>query len=175
MGATCGARRGAVHALAMFGLLAGGAAQAQVRCASPADQAAFEVGALKSEMIVLAETCPNADKTYNAFIERYRPELTSEDRVVNAWFKKTFGKVAQREYDSYITNLINGQSQIGLRQGSNFCPRSEVIFSEAMALPDATVLAQYAAGKDLVPAELGSCTVPPPLPAATKSRPKKGR
>ena len=174
MRATGGAGRRAVHVIAAAGMLAGGAAQAQVRCPSAADQAAFEVGALKSEMIVLAETCPNADKTYNAFIERYRPELTSEDRVVNAWFKKTFGKVAQREYDSYITNLINGQSQVGLRQGSNFCPRSSVIFSEAMALPDAAVLAQYAAGKDLVPAELGSCTVPPPLPAA-KSRPKKGR
>ena len=167
------AGRAALHVMAAAGLLASSAAQAQVRCASATDQAAFDVGALKSEMIVLAETCPAADKTYNAFIERYRPELTSEDRVVNAWFKRAFGKAAQREYDSYITNLINGQSQLGLRQGSNFCPRSEVIFAEAMALPDATVLAEYAAGKDLVPAELGSCTTPPPLPTA-KGR-AKGR
>ncbi len=155
-------------------MLAANAAQAQVRCASASDQAAFDVGALKSEMIVLAETCPEANTTYNAFVERYRPELLNEDRVVNAWFKRVFGKTAQREYDSYITNLINGQSQIGLKQGSNFCPRSQVIFTEAMALPDATVLAQYAAGKDLVPAELGSCTAPPPLPAA-KTRAKKAR
>lgn len=165
--------RGVLHGLAVAGLLAGGAAQAQVRCPSATDQAAFEVGALKSEMIVLAETCQDADKTYNAFVERYRPELTNEDRVVNAWFKRSFGKAAQREYDSYITNLINGQSQLGLRQGSNFCPRSQVIFAEALALPDAGVLAQYAAGKDLVPAELGSCTAPPPPPSAKGARPKK--
>lgn len=144
---------------------------AQARCPSASDQAAFEVGALKSQMIVLAESCTDADKSYNAFIERYRPELTSQDRVVNAWFKKVYGKAAQREYDSYITNLINSQSQNGLKQGTTFCPRTRILFSEAMALPSATVLAQYAAGKDLVPSDLGSCVAPPaPLPRVPEAK-----
>ena len=155
--------------LACLGLLAAGNAQAQLRCNSTSDQSAFEVGALKSELSVLAVGCSNED-AYNSFIERYRGELVREDGVVNAWFKRTYGKAAQKEYDSYITLLANEQGQEGLHQGSDFCPRNTLVFKEVMSLPSSEVLPEYAAGKDLVPAELGSCQVPKAATAAPGKR-----
>lgn len=129
---------------------------AQTRCASPTDQSAFDVGALKSELSVLAVSCSDEDD-YNKFVERYRSELVARDGVVNAWFKRTYGRSAQPHYDAYITLLANAQSEVGLHQGVDFCPRLTPLFTEAMALPGSTVLAQYAAGKNLIPDAAGSC------------------
>lgn len=159
-----------VCALAAIGVLASGVAQAQVRCPAPDDQAAFEIGALKSEMTVLATSCPGADKDYNAFVERFRPQLLSSDAAVNAWFKRTYGRSAQRQYDAYITSLINTQSETGLKQGTNFCPRTEAVFSEVMGLRDGSSLPQYAAGKDVLPSDVGACQAPAPVVKARARR-----
>ncbi len=139
-----------------LGLLFSTAAGAQTRCASPSDQAAFDVGALKSELSVLAVSCSQEDG-YNNFVIRYRSELVAKDGVVNAWFRRQYGRAAQTRYDAYITLLANAQSDAGLHQGSDFCPRLTPLFTEVMALPSASVLAEYAAGKDVVPAAAGSC------------------
>ena len=160
----------ALHGLAVLGLLASGAAQAQVRCAMPAEQTAFEIGALKSELTVLATSCAGADKPYNAFVERYRSTLVSSDAAVNAWFKRTYGRSAQRQYDAYITSLINAQSENGLKQGTNFCPRTQAMFTEVMALPSERTLPQYAAGKDVLPADVGACQPPYTAPVAVRAR-----
>ncbi len=163
-----------LHGLAAFGLLASPAAQAQVQCASATDQAAFDVGALKSELTVLAVSC-EADKPYNAFVERFRPELVANDGVVNAWFKRTYGKSAQSRYDQYITELINQQSQVGLKQGSDFCPRSMAMFNEMGVLPDNKALVDYAAGKDLVSPAIGSCATPAAAPAGKVTAKRRKR
>ncbi len=151
-------RRFAPTLVASFGLLCANVASAQLRCPSSADQSAFEIGALKSELSVLAVGCSDED-AYNGFIERYRSELVREDGVVNAWFKHEYGRLAQKQYDSYITLLANEQGELGQHQGSDFCPRNRSVFDEVMALPSSSVLPEYAAGKDLVPPELGSCQV----------------
>ena len=167
-------RRLAPALIACVGLLCANAANAQLRCPSSADQAAFEVGALKSELSVLAVGCSEED-AYNSFILRYRSELVHEDGVVNAWFKHEYGKSAQKQYDSYITLLANEQGELGQRQGSDFCPRNKRVFDEVMALPSATVLPEYVAGKDLVPAELGSCQAPKVAAPATTRRRTSGK
>ena len=156
--------------LACLGLFAANMAHAQLRCPSSADQAAFEVGALKSELSVLAVGCSDED-AYNSFVERYRGELVREDGVVNSWFKHEYGRAAQKQYDSYITLLANEQGELGQHQGSDFCPRNRMVFDEVMALPAPAELPQYAAGKDLVPPEMGSCqTLKAAAPAPAKRR-----
>ncbi len=163
--------RNLMHGLAVLGVLASSTAQAQsqVRCVAPADQTAFEVGALKSELTVLATSCAGADKDYNAFVERFRPELMSSDAAVNGWFKRTYGRNAQRQYDGYITTLINSQSENGLHQGTNFCPRTQAMFAEVMTLRDSSALPLYAAGKDVLPADVGACESPH-APITTRAR-----
>ncbi len=136
-------------------MLTGPVFGAQARCTSAADEAAFGVGALKSELSVLAIQC-DEDQSYNRFVERTRSELIREDGVVNAWFKRSYGKAAQPRYDSYITTLANEQSISGQHEGSDLCPRMHPVFAEAMAVPVAS-LPEYAAAKNMLPNDM-ACT-----------------
>jgi hypothetical protein len=149
-------------------LLATPLAEAEEHCSAPADQSAFELEALKSELMVLATGCHD-DAQYNAFMNRYKPELAANEREFDAYFKRAYGRRAQREHDAYVTSLANAQSDVGLKQGSDFCPRNGIVFDEVMALQNQNELPAYAAGKDLIPASLGACAAPPPAPAV-KSR-----
>ena len=146
------------------GLLASPYAEA-AQCTNPADQTVFDLEGLKSELMVLATGCQGADGDYNAFVNKFKPVLGANDQAFAAYFRRAYGRNGQREQDAYITNLANAQSETGLRQGSEFCPRNAMIFHEVMALPDDRALPEYAAGKDLIPAQLGSCaTAPAPAP-----------
>ncbi len=152
------------YAAVTAGFLAAPYAQAEPQCSNPADQTVFDLAALKSQLMVLATGCHGADGDYNAFVNRYKSELGKNETEFSSYFKRSFGRKAQREQDAYVTNLANAQSQLGLRQGTDFCPRTTVLFNEVMSLRNGKDLAEYAAGKDLVPAQLGACA---PAPAAT--------
>ena len=150
-------------------MLAASAGGAQARCSSAAEQAAFDIGALKSELTVMGIAC-GLDEDYNAFVVRDRAELVRADAVVNGWFKRTFGRTAQSRYDSYITLLANEQSTRNQHEGSDLCPRLKPMFEETALVP-LPQLPQYAAAKDLFPLDM-ACEVsasPGPAPAAGHS------
>ncbi len=137
-----------------------------VRAAPPcSEQPVFDVEALRSEMMVLATACHD-DEQYNGFIRRYQPSLMANERALDSYFKREYGRRGQAEHDSYVTSLANAQADEGLKQGTDFCPRNAVLFEEAMALEGDSELASFAAGKDLLPDSLGSCQ------AAEPARPK---
>ena len=140
-------------------LLASAAGPAQAHCTAAADESAFDVGALKSELSVLAVAC-GEDEGYNGFVTRNRTELVREDGVVNAWFKKTYGKAAQSRYDSFITSQANEQSIAGQHEGNQFCPRLKPVFTEVAAVPVAQ-LPEYAAAKNLSPVDFACVTATP--------------
>ncbi len=142
-------------------------ALAQRQCASQADQAVFEVQALRSELMVLATGCQD-DSRYNAFIHRYQPELLANDRAVDAYFKKHYGRAGQTEHDRFVTELANALSREGSQLGGDFCPRNGAIFNEVLALHGASELPAYAAGKALVPPSLEICSGPAPAAAPVK-------
>ncbi len=142
--------------LAAAGTLICQQATAQLHCMSPAERAAFDVQALRSEMMVLATGCSD-DAQYNAFITRYQPQLQANEREIDAWFKKQFGKRAQSEHDRFVTDLANAQSSAGNKLGSDFCPHNAMIFQEVMALQNAGELPPFAAGQNLVPASMDVC------------------
>jgi hypothetical protein len=126
------------------------------QCSDQSDREIFDVTALKSRLMVLATGC--GDNTqYNAFMTRFQPQLVQYDRDLEAYFRRHYGKAFQREYDAYITALANGESDVGITEGSDFCPHDALIFHEVMALQAPADLPAYAAGKDLVPPTLGSC------------------
>jgi hypothetical protein len=122
----------------------------------------------------LATGCKGSDDAYNAFVNRYKPELGANDHALAAYFKRAYGRGAQREQDAYVTNLANSQSQHGVHQGSDFCPRTSAIFREVMTLRDGKDLPEYAAGKDLIPDELGTCAAPTPARATVRSASTRG-
>jgi len=146
-----------------FGLLGSalifGQAQAADKCASQGDRETFDLAALKSEMMVLATSCHQEDR-YNAVIQRFKPELLANEKVFDAYFKRVYGRGGQSEHDAYVTSLANAQSDVGLKQGMDFCPHTDVIFDEALAVPNGKDLVQYAAAKDLIPESLGPCVGP---------------
>jgi hypothetical protein len=152
------------HLVGVLALSAVSVTQVQAAtCASPAEASVFDVAALKSMLMVMATGCSGDDTSYNAVINRYRPELVTNDAQLNEYFKKQYGpRNWQREHDAYITSLANAQADAGLKLGSDMCPRDAALFKEVMALRGPQDLSDYAAAKDLVPTSLGACVAPEP-------------
>ncbi len=136
---------------------------AQRQCASLTEQSAFEVQALRSELMVLATGCHNDDQ-YNAFIRRFQSDLQANERLITAYFQHRYGRAGQTEHDRFVTELANAMSRQGSDLGGDFCPRNGLIFNEVLALDTPAELADFAAGKNLVPATIEICT-----PVATSS------
>ena len=162
------ARRG-LAALLAFSMLGG---PAWGRCARDEDQAAFDITALKTELMLLAVSpeC-RQENQYNAFINRFRPQLIEADRLVVGWYRANFGtgRALNMKMESFVTELANLRSRAAQPVGSDFCARSGLLFNEIAALPGGAELAAYASGKNLVPAELPACE-PPPAPPARRTR-----
>lgn len=147
--------------LVAAGLLTSHVAAAQT-CARAPDHLAFDVAGLKSQLMVTALTCNEQDK-YNAFVTKYRPDLVAQDKNLNGYFTRAHGRRAKTQFDDYITQLANSQSQNGLRRGTLFCEENIGIFDEVMALKSGAELSDFAAGKTLSqPVTLTTCTTPEP-------------
>jgi hypothetical protein len=129
---------------------------AERQCASLADQSAFEVQALRSELMVLATGCHNDDQ-YNAFIRRFQSDLQANERLITAYFQHRYGRAGQTEHDRFVTELANAMSRQGSDLGGDFCPRNGLIFNEVLALDTPAELTDFAAGKNLVPATIEIC------------------
>ena len=117
-----------VSALAALTLLSTQPVLAQRQCSSVSDQSAFEVQALRSELMVLATGCHD-DERYNAFIRRYQADLQANERAINAYFQHRYGRAAQAEHDRFVTDLANAISRQGSDLGGDFCPRNGLIFN----------------------------------------------
>jgi hypothetical protein len=158
--------------LAAAGTLVCQQAAAEMQCLPPAEKEAIEIQALRSEMMVLATGCQD-DSQYNSFMERYKPVLQANERDIDAWFKRKYGRRAQTEHDRFVTELANAQSSVGTRMGSDFCPHNSEIFQEVMSLDSSSELPAFAAGKNLVPATMNVCEEVSPAPAKKPVAKKK--
>lgn len=135
---------------------------------SPAHEA-FDVQGLKSELMVTALSCDARDQ-YNAFVGKFRPNLTQEEKRLEGYFRTTYGRNAKREHDDYITQLANVQSEGGLRAGTVFCKQRVAMFEEVAALDDGADLAHYAEAKDIVqPASYEVCGASPAVERKNRS------
>jgi len=157
-----------LSSLAAVSLLTVQQAQAELQCLPPQERAAVQVAALRSELMVLATGCHD-DNGYNSFIRKFQAELMSNEKDIGAIFQHKYGRRGQQEHDQFTTDLANAESSAGMRLGTDFCDHDGLIVQEVLALRSASELASYAAGKDLVPASLGVCSVMgPPPPAAPR-------
>jgi len=135
---------------------------AEAACVRPGDYPAFDITALKSKLMVTALTCGEQDK-YNAFVTKFRPELTSQDAALSGYFNRANARRGRQQHDDYITQLANSQSQTGMRQGSLFCRYNLSAFNEVMALRSGAELTDYAAGKTVAqPISMAECAAPAP-------------
>lgn len=149
-------------AVVSTGLLAGHAADAQ-SCARPTEKAAFAVAGLKSQLMVTAITC-QAQSQYNAFVVRFRSELTRNDGEVRSYFRRIAGRRAQSEHDDYITALANAQSENGIQSGTLFCAETISLFDAAMQARSGAELSAIATAIGAVqPIALIDCAGPQPV------------
>jgi hypothetical protein len=146
-----------VSAVAAVTMLSAQPVLAERQCSSLSEQSAFEVQALRSELVVLATGC-HADANYNAFIRRYQGDLQANERTISAYFQHRYGRAGQTEHDRFVTELANAMSRQGSDLGGDFCPRNGLIFNEVLALESAAQLADFAAGKNLIPNTMEVCT-----------------
>ncbi len=140
--------------------LLGGQAVAAGQCGISSARQAFDVQGLKSELMVTALSC-NAQERYNAFVEKFRPDLNAQEASLNGYFRSTYGRGAQTAHDDYITQLANVQSERGLKAGTAFCQQRISMFDEVSVLRNASDLGGYAEAKDIVqPASYETCSAP---------------
>ena len=146
----------------MSGLLAAGLLGSQIataaeQCARPADRTAFDMQGLKSELMVTALSC-GVQPRYNAFITRFRTDLGVEEKALNTYFSRFYGRSGQKAHDDYVTQLANEQSSDGLKAGTAFCARNVGMFDEVQALRGVSEVSSYVTGKDIIqPVSLQEC------------------
>jgi hypothetical protein len=139
-------------------------------CMQPAEKTAFDIRALQSQLMVVALTCGQQDD-YNAFVTRHQSELAGAFRNVAGHFRRTSGAQHQRHLDQYITNLANGQSQVGISRGSFFCREQAGLFQQATSASSRTELSQLSVARE-VPQAISTqlCPERPTRAAATPTR-----
>ena len=166
-------------------LLAGAAAMALIpgmvsaqTCLQPAEKSHFDVRALQSQLMVVALSCEMQDD-YNRFVTKFQPQLATAFRGVAGHFRRTAGGSHQRQLDQYITNLANGQSQVGISQGSFFCRNQGPLFQQALAASSVGDLAQLSVQREIPQTYTASvCSGAPARASANRearSRPQQQR
>jgi hypothetical protein len=168
------ARRLVAAGLAALWLAPAFAAAAEP-CARPADKSAFDVAALKSRLMITALTC-NAHEKYNDFVTRYRLTLDQQDKILDAYFARAYGRAARKRHDDYTTLLANTLSEQGLKQGTQFCDQNLNAFAQVMALRDGAALPDFAAGQAIVqPISLTLCPAAPAGKTKAKTQAQKSQ
>lgn len=135
--------------LLLSGMVAAGLLTSQIAaaaCVSPADREALDVAGLKTQLMVQTLTC-HTDAQYNAFINKFKPELNGDERTAKNYFAHRYGRAGQTQHDRYLTTLANGKSDVSQKDGSRFCAHNEDIFTEVLALKNGAELREYAAGR----------------------------
>ena len=133
---------------AALAVLVPNVAPAAQACMQPAEQQHFQVRALQSQLMVVAISCEMQDD-YNRFVTKFRPDLAAAFKGVQGHFRRVSARQHQRETDQYITNLANGQSQVGITQGTFFCRNQAYLFNEAINAPNVGALAQISVAREI--------------------------
>lgn len=136
-------------------------------CLRPAEQAALELRALQSRLMVGAVAC-RQEEAYNAFVRRFQRELGSAYSQAEGHFRRLHGGQGRTRFNQYDTILANAQSEENIRQGTFFCRDTQVFFREAMAL-DSSQLARFGTERNILqPYQVATCS-------ETETRPVRSR
>ena len=117
-------------------------------CVRPPEKAAFDVANLKSQLIVTALSCGGEAK-FNAFVTRFRPALVTEEKSLDTFFGRAYGRQGQKQHDDFVTQLANSQSQLSIRYGQSFCSANVGLLDDVMSVKTEGELPAYAASKPI--------------------------
>jgi hypothetical protein len=102
-------------------------------CISPRERQAYEVYALRTDVLVGAQSCRMTDR-FNVFVTKFTRELTAEGRELRAYYQKTYGKGGDSHLDDFVTQLANTSFVEG-SGGGNLCATTTALFDDVMAVP----------------------------------------
>jgi hypothetical protein len=102
-------------------------------CVSPHDRQAFEVYALRTQLLVGAQSCRMTDR-FNKFAVKYRGELTTEGRALRSYYQKKYGKSGDATLDKFVTELAN-TSFVDGSQTNDICAATTALLDSLMAAP----------------------------------------
>jgi len=165
-----GVRRFAIRLLAppLAALLAALPAAAQTRCATAEERIAFEIRALRTELMVAWLSCralPGRDflPQINGFLQRHRADLQRHDVAFAGHFQRIYGPQQGRvALDRYMTSLANDYSRQSMGD-ANFCDEQVQLFQVVEAI-DPRDLTSFAGERARVHSQLVSpaaCASPP--------------
>ncbi len=152
-----------ITAATVLALLSTHSVQAAQQCTSAADQTAFEELALQTQIKLLALHACTEDEKVNAFTRANQADLTTAEKTVTRYFQHRFGGRYQTELDRFKTEMANAVSDQANALGGDYCARNVLMLQEALSLRSPAQLADFAAGKNPVPASLSICA---PLPSS---------
>ena len=109
-------------------------------CASPVEKAAFDSRILQNELMVAALTCGETAR-YNAFVNKFQPELVGHGKQVKAYFARNYGKRGEHELNQFMTRLANAatmrRTQMSMHE---YCTSAVGLFNAATTVePSALV------------------------------------
>lgn len=139
-------------------------------CARPHEKTAIDMAGLKSRLMVAALSCGGTDQ-YNAFITKNRPVLVAQEKALDGYFSRNYGRRGQAEHDDYITALANLQSQRRTRDAATFCEQATTLFSDVGAVKGGTELLPLASARKISqPMTVSECPTEPVRAARPAAR-----
>jgi len=111
-------------------------------CATPAEKAAIDARVLQSELMVAALTC-GENARYNAFVQKFQPELVSFGNTLRSYFSRAYGRRGETQLNRFVTRLANGATIRRTRYTMpQYCTSAVNLFNNVLAV-DATGLRDY--------------------------------
>ncbi len=110
----------------------GSAAMADT-CDKPAEQTAFQVRALQTDLMVAALTC-QAKSDYNAFATKFQNVLVKNGKELKQHFLDTHGKGGVSKLNAYVTALANKASAKSIEARDGFCDDARRTFVSVLAM-----------------------------------------
>lgn len=124
--------------IAAAAIVSMGASSAYAACSTQKDMTAYDMRQLQTDLMVASLNCGYHDE-YNAFIERFQPELKRNGQNLMASFKQRFGSDGKALLNAYVTTLANLSSIDSISAGSRYCEMSKNSFNKVMTVPRADI------------------------------------
>jgi hypothetical protein len=123
-------------------------------CITPRDWQAYEVYALRTEVLVGAQSCRMTDR-FNVFATKFTRELTTEGRALRAHYLKAYGKGGDKALDDFVTRIANTSFVEG--SSGNLCAATTAIFDDVLALPEGQLAAYSSQHKSRALPDMDVC------------------
>lgn len=131
------------------------------QCMLAAEQTAFDIRALQSQLMIVALSC-GQHNDYNTFVLRHQRDLSDAYQQIASHFTRLYGSAGEEQHDVYITTLANAQSLEGIHQGPLFCRDVKLFVLSALTLQTTDEMSRFVTEKNVTnPYSLAPCEVIP--------------